>query len=79
MIGPGAQILADAEVLIWAARRLIASGFPGISIMIPKRVRVLDGVTDPPGDFRKNLLSARNGISQIAEVCYKDVWLPERV
>jgi hypothetical protein len=47
-----------------------------MSITIPKWVRVLDGVTDPLGGSRKNLLSARNGISKIAEIWNKNNWLP---
>jgi hypothetical protein len=34
------------------------------------------GVIDPLGGFRKNLLSPRNGINQIAEIWNKDNWLP---
>jgi hypothetical protein len=45
---------------------------------IPKWVRVLDGVTYPLRGSRKNLLSARNGISQIAEIWNSDNWLPGR-
>ena len=47
-----------------------------MSITTPKRVRILDGVTDPLGGSRKNLLSARNGISQIAEDLQQRNWLP---
>jgi hypothetical protein len=47
-----------------------------MSITIPQWVRVLAGVTDPPGGSRDNLFSARNGISQIAEIRNKNNWLP---
>lgn len=47
-----------------------------MSITIRKRVRVLDGVTNPPGGSRKIGRSARNGISQIAETWCKNNWLP---
>jgi hypothetical protein len=50
-----------------------------MSIAIPKWVRVLDAVTDPLGGFRENLLSARNGISQIAEIWNNNNWLPRKV
>ena len=53
-----------------------AYGFRGMSSTVPKCVRVLDGVTDPLGGSRRNLLNARNGISQIPEICNKNIWLP---
>jgi hypothetical protein len=34
------------------------------------------GVIDPLGGFKKNLLSPRNGISQIAEIWKNNGWLP---
>src|SRR5450759_3003982 len=47
-----------------------------MSITLPKWVRVLAGVKDPPSDSRKNLRIVRNGISQIAEIRNKNNWLP---
>ena len=47
-----------------------------MSITIPKRVRVLNGVTDPLGGSRENLVGPRNGISQIAEIWNKNNCLP---
>jgi hypothetical protein len=44
----------------------------GLSITIPKWVRVLSGVTDPLRGSRKNLPSARNEINQIAEIWNKN-------
>ena len=48
-----------------------------MSIPIPKRVRVLDGVADPLGGSVESLLSARNGINQIAEIWNNNNLLPE--
>ena len=47
-----------------------------LSVTILTWVRVLDGVADPLRGSRKNLLSARNEINQIAEIWNKDNWLP---
>ena len=47
-----------------------------MSITIPKRVRVLDGVNDSLVSSRQNLPGAHNGISQIAEIWNKNKWLP---
>ena len=48
-----------------------------MSIAIPKWVRVLEGVTYPLGGSRERRLSARNGISQIAEIWNNNNWLPD--
>src|ERR1019366_5957429 len=47
-----------------------------MSITIPKRVRFLDGVTDPLGGSTENLAGPRYGISQIEEIWNKNNWLP---
>ena len=43
-----------------------------MSITTPKRVRVLDGRTDPLGSSRKSFLIAQNRINQIVEIGNKD-------
>src|SRR5271157_5621879 len=47
-----------------------------MSITIPRWVRVLDGVTDPLGGYRRNVLKAHNGINQIAEIGIRMVGSP---
>jgi hypothetical protein len=47
-----------------------------MSITIPKRVRVLDGITDPLGGSRENLLGARYEINQMGRASGIDIWLP---
>lgn len=71
------------QLMMWATRRRIACGFRGMAIRVPKLLsitipkwRVPDGVTDLRGGFRKRHASARNGISQIAEILNKNNWLP---
>jgi hypothetical protein len=47
-----------------------------MSITIPKRVRVLDGITDPLGGSRENPLGARYEINQIGRASGIENWLP---
>jgi hypothetical protein len=47
-----------------------------MSITIPKRVRILDGIADPLGGSRENLLGARYEINQIGRASGIENWLP---
>jgi hypothetical protein len=70
----------EEKTLMQDSLRIPRDGDPRselLSITIAKRVRVLDGGTDPLGDFRKNLSRPRNGINQTQEVWNKNTWLPE--
>jgi len=49
-----------------------------MSITIPKRVRVLNGITDPLGGSRENLLGGRYEINQIGRPSGIENWLPKR-
>jgi hypothetical protein len=49
-----------------------------MSITIPKRVRVLNGITDPLGGSRENLLGGRYEINQIGRASGIENWLRKR-
>jgi hypothetical protein len=74
----------NAEDLGHSAYDMTAFGFRGIvdqrprlmSITIPKRVRVLNGITDPLGGSRENLLGGRYEINQIGRPSGIENWLP---